>query len=99
MTCFCCCCRTVLLRCCCVQAPAVQQRYSSALASLCLLGWYQHMLKQRHNPHSRVRHRAVLRARSGGVCGSEQQWRRRRLMHRVMRGWLGQALRGVMHYR
>jgi hypothetical protein len=78
-------------------APAVQQRYSSALASLCLLGWYQHMLQQRQDPHSRGRLRAVLQSRSG--CGSEQQWWRQRTMRKVVHGWRGLVVRGDVHYR
>jgi hypothetical protein len=82
-----------------VQAPAVQQRYSSALASLCLLGWYQHTLQQRQDPHSRLRLRQQLRARSGGCYSTVKQWRSDWVLHRAFGGWMGLVQRGEGHYR
>jgi hypothetical protein len=81
------------------QAPAVQQRYCSALASVCLLGWHQHALQQRQDPHSRSQQRLRLRTVTSGLCGSEQQWRRLAVLVRVLRAWRGVVWRGEGHYR
>jgi hypothetical protein len=82
-----------------MQAPAVQQRYSSALASLCLLGWHQHTLQQRQDPHSRLRLRQQLRARSAGCCSTLQQWRRDWVLRSAFGGWRCLVQRGTSHYR
>lgn len=79
------------------QVPSVRQRYNSALASLCLLGWRQHALQQRTDPHSRLRQR--LRAATGGRCGDARQYRRVVLLTCVWASWRGLVTRGAAHYR
>lgn len=77
----------------------MQQRYTSALSSLCFLGWHQHVLQQRQDPHSRNRLRQRLLARTGGWCRSAQDWRRVVLLRKALGGWLRLMWRGAIHYR
>jgi hypothetical protein len=81
------------------QVPAVRQRYNSALASLCLLGWRQHTLQQRADPHSRLLLRQRLRDATGGRCSDARQYRRTVLLARVWASWRGLVTRGAAHYR